>query len=159
MIEVMAAVSAATSAFGAIRKGFEVGRDIESMAGDLSRWMGAVSDINKAEEYKNKPPLFKKSFASGTIEQEALEIFMAKKKADDMREQLRQIITYTRGPSAWQELIKTEADIRKKRQAMIYAQKERQRFWVEVGVSIILGGLIVVGVVWFGMWVYEYKYG
>ena len=159
MIEVMAAVSAATSAFGAIRKGFEVGRDIESMAGDLSRWMGAVSDIKKAEEYNNKPPLFKKLFASGTIEQEALEIFMAKKKADDMREQLRQIITYTRGPSAWQELIKTEADIRKKRQAMIYAQKERQRFWIEVGVSIILGGLIVVGVVWFGMWVYEYKYG
>ena len=159
MIEVMAAVSAATSAFGAIRKGFEVGRDIESMAGDLSRWMGAVSDIKKAEEYNNKPPLFKKLFASGSIEQEALEIFMAKKKADDMREQLRQIITYTRGPSAWQELIKTEADIRKKRQAMIYAQKERQRFWIEVGVSIILGGLIVVGVVWFGMWVYEYKYG
>ena len=159
MIEVMAAVSAATSAFGAIRKGFEVGRDIESMAGDLSRWMGAVSDIKKAEEYNNKPPLFKKLFAAGSIEQEALEIFMAKKKADDMREQLRQIITYTRGPSAWQELIKTEADIRKKRQAMIYAQKERQRFWVEVGVSIVLGGLIVAGVVWFGVWVYEYKYG
>ena len=159
MIEVMAAVSAATSAFGAIRKGFEVGRDIESMAGDLSRWMGAVSDIKKAEEYNNKPPLFKKLFAAGSIEQEALEIFMAKKKADDMREQLRQIITYTRGPSAWQELIRTEADIRKKRQAMIYAQKERQRFWVEVGVSIILGGLVVVGVVWFGIWVYEYKYG
>ena len=159
MIEVMAAVSAATSAFGAIRKGFEVGRDIESMAGDLSRWMGAVSDIKKAEEYNNKPPLFKKLFAAGSIEEEALQIFMAKKKADDMREQLRQIITYTRGPSAWQELIKTEADIRKKRQAMIYAQKERQQFWVEVGVSIVLGGLIVVGVVWFGMWVYEYKYG
>lgn len=159
MIEVMAAVSAATSAFGAIRKGFEVGRDIESMAGDLSRWMGAVSDIKKAEEYNQKPPLFKKLFASGSIEQEALEIFMAKKKADDMREQLRQIITYTRGPSAWQELIRTEADIRKKRQAMIYAQKERQRFFIELGVSIILGGLILCGLVWFGMWAYEYKYG
>lgn len=159
MIEVMAAVSAATSAFGAIRKGFEVGRDIESMAGDLGRWMGAVSDIKKAEEYNQKPPLFKKLFASGSIEQEALEIFMAKKKADDMREQLRQIITYTRGPSAWQELIRTEADIRKKRQKMIYAQKERQRFYIELAVSIIIGGLIVVGVVWFGMWAYEYKYG
>tara|TARA_B100000963_G_C22588119_1_gene654151 strand:- start:346 stop:825 length:480 start_codon:yes stop_codon:yes gene_type:complete len=159
MIEVMAAVSAATSAFGAIRKGFEVGRDIESMAGDLSRWMGAVSDIKKAEEYNSKPPLFKKLFASGSIEQEALEIFMAKKKADDMREQLRQIITYTRGPSAWQELIRTEADIRKKRQAMIYAQKERQRFFIEVGISIIIGALTVAGVAWFGIWLYEYKYG
>ena len=43
MIEVVAAVSAATSAFGAIKKGFEVGRDIESMAGDLGRWMSAVT--------------------------------------------------------------------------------------------------------------------
>tara|TARA_B100000035_G_scaffold26896_1_gene20990 strand:+ start:301 stop:780 length:480 start_codon:yes stop_codon:yes gene_type:complete len=159
MIEVVAAVSAASSAFNAIKKGFEVGRDIESMAGDMGRWMGAVSDIKKAEEYNKKPPLFKKLFAAGSVEEEAMQIFMAKKKADDMREQLRQIITFTRGPSAWQELLKTEADIRKKRQAMIYAQKERQAFFIEVGVGIVLGGLIIAGVVWFGMWAYEYKYG
>ena len=159
MIEVVAAVSAASSAFSAIKKGFEVGRDIESMAGDLGRWMGAVSDIKKAEEYNQKPPLFKKLFASGSIEQEALEIFMAKKKADDMREQLRQIITYTRGPTAWQELIKTEADIRKKRQKMIYAQQERRKFFIELVVSIILGGIIFAIIIWFGMWAYEYKYG
>ena len=159
MIEVVAAVSAASSAFNAIKKGFEVGRDIESMAGDMGRWMGAVSDIKKAEEYNKKPPLFKKLFAAGSVEEEAMQIFMAKKKADDMREQLRQIITFTRGPSAWQELLKTEADIRKKRQAMIYAQKERQAFFIEVGVGIVLGGLIIAGVVWFGIWAYEYKYG
>jgi len=159
MIEVVAAVSAASSAFNAIKKGFEVGRDIESMAGDMGRWMGAVSDIKKAEEYNKKPPLFKKLFAAGSVEEEAMQIFMAKKKADDMREQLRQIITFTRGPSAWQELLKTEADIRKKRQAMIYAQKERRAFFIEVGVGIVLGGLIIAGVVWFGVWAYEYKYG
>ena len=84
---------------------------------------------------------------------------MAKKKADDMREQLRQIITYTRGPSAWQEPYQNRSGYQKKTTMMIYAQKERQRFWVEVGVSIVLGGLIVIGVVWFGVWVYEYKYG
>ena len=138
MIEVVAAVSAASSAFGAIKKGFEVGRDIESMAGDLGRWMGAVSDIKKAEEYNKKPPLFKKLFASGSVEEEAMEIFMARKKADDMREQLRQIITYTRGPSAWQELLKTEADIRKKRQKMIYDQKERQRKVIEYSLATLL---------------------
>ena len=138
MIEVAAALSAATTAFNAIKKGFEVGRDIESMAGDLGRWMGAVSDIKKAEEYNKKPPLFKKLFASGSVEEEAMQIFMAKKKADDMREQLRQIITYTRGPSAWQELLKTEADIRKKRQKMIYDQKERQRKLIEYSLATLL---------------------
>lgn len=81
MIEIVAAVSAATSAFNAIKKGFEVGRDVESMSKDLSRWMGAVSDINKADEYAKKPPLFKKLFAAGSVEEEAMQCFMAKKKS------------------------------------------------------------------------------
>ena len=68
MIEVAAALSAATTAFNAIKKGFEVGRDIEGMAGDLGRWMGSVSDIDKAGEYAKNPPLFKKLFASGSVE-------------------------------------------------------------------------------------------
>lgn len=146
MIEVAAALSVATSAFNAIKKGFEVGRDIESMSGDLSRWMGAASDINKADEYAKKPPLFKKLFASGSVEEEAMASFMAKKKAEDMRYQLKQLISLTRGPAAWDELLKTEGEIRKKRQRMIYEQKERQRKimeWTAITIGIaVFGGFI-----------------
>ena len=145
MIDPITAVATATAAFNTIKNGFQMGRDVEGMAGDLGRWMGAVSDIKKAEEYNKKPPLFKKLFASGSVEEEAMSIFMAKKKAEDMREQLRQLITMTRGMSAWDELIKTEADIRKKRQAMIYAQAERRRQIVE----ICAVGLLVIVVVGF----------
>tara|TARA_B100001057_G_scaffold196467_1_gene197153 strand:+ start:419 stop:898 length:480 start_codon:yes stop_codon:yes gene_type:complete len=157
MIEVVAAVSAASSAFSAIKKGFEVGRDIESMAGDMGRWMGAVSDIKKAEEYNKKPPLFKKLFASGSVEEEAMQIFMAKKKAEDMRAQLKTIITFSRGISAWEELLKTEGDIRKRRQKAIYDQKERQRFWIELILSIIILGAaaaLLVGGIW---WLWDLK--
>ena len=150
MIEVVAAVSAASSAFNAIKKGFAVGRDIESMAGDLSRWMGAVSDIKKADEYNKKPPLFKKLFASGSVEEEAMEIFMAKKKAEDMRNQLKQIITLTRGMSAWDELLRTEGEIRKKRQKLIYDQKERQRKLIEgilIAFLVLLIGGAVIGLI------------
>ena len=148
MIEVAAALSAATTAFNAIKKGFEVGRDIEGMAGDLGRWMGSVSDIDKAGEYAKNPPLFKKLFASGSVEEEAMQTFMAKKKAEDMRAQLKSIIIMTRGMSAWDELLKTEGDIRKRRQKAIYAQKEKQRKVMEIG-AIIFGVVFVGGfVVW-----------
>jgi len=143
MIEVAAALSAATTAFNAIKKGFEVGRDIESMAGDLGRWMGAASDIDKAGEYAKNPPLFKKLFASGSVEEEAMATFMAKKKAEDMRAQLKQLIIMTRGMGAWDELLKTEGDIRKKRQAAIYAQKEKQRKFFEW--SAIFIGICIIG--------------
>jgi len=153
MIDPISAIAMATGAFNTIKKGFAMGRDIESMGKDLGRWMGAVSDIKKAEEYNQKPPLFKKLFASGSIEEEAMQIFMAKKKAEDMRDQLREIISTTRGPSAWKELVHTEAVIRKKRQQAIYDQEERRDFWIEmssIGAAVI--GVVVVGG-WL-LWVY-----
>ena len=151
MIEIAAAISAATSAFTAIKKGLEVGRDVESMSKDLGRWMGAVSDINKAEQYNKKPPLFKKLFAAGSVEEEAMQIFMAKKKAEDMRGQLKNIISFTRGPSAWEELLRTEADIRKKRQKAIYDQQERQKEVLNA-IGIIFLVLLIAGVIVFGLY-------
>lgn len=135
-----------------------MGRDVEGMAGDLGRWMGAVSDIKKAEEYSKKPPLFKKLFQAGSVEEEAMAAFMAKKKAEDMREELKQIISFTRGPSAWQELLKTEADIRKKRQAMIYAQEERRRKVFEIVVAVI-GIAAVIALLSFFVWLVGFDKG
>ena len=143
MIDPVTALAAATAAFTTIKKGFEVGKDVESMAGDLSRWMGAVSDIKKCEEYSKRPPLFKKLFAAGSVEEEAMQTFMAKKKAEDMRDQLKQIIILSRGMSAWDELVRTEADIRKKRQQAIYAQQEMRRKVIEIIAVVVIVGIAV----------------
>ena len=153
MVDPITAVATATAAFNTIKNAFAAGREVESMAGDLSRWMGAVSDIKKAEEYTKKPPLFKKLFNAGSVEEEAMQVFMAKKKAEDMREQLKQIISFSRGPSAWEELLRTEADIRKKRQKMIYDQEERRRKVLEIVaitflVLVIGAFLVTLGYLW-----------
>ena len=151
MVDPITAVATATAAFNVIKKGFQVGRDIESMGGDLSRWMGAVSDIKKAEEYSKKPPLFKKVFAAGSVEEEAMQAFMAKKKAEDMREELKSLISFTRGPSAWDELLRTEASIRKRRQEAIYAQEEYRRKVIE-WIAIALAACTVLGMIGFFVW-------
>ena len=143
MIDPVTALATATAAFNAVKRGVEMGQDIENMAGSIGKWMGAVSDIDKSGEYAKKPPLFKKLFNAGSVEEEALQAFMAKKKAEDMREQLKQIISTTRGPGAWQELIKTEVDIRKKRQKAIYDQKERQKHFFEILAIGFLGTVLI----------------
>lgn len=148
MIDPISALATATSAFNLIKKGFSVGRDVESMGKDLGRWMGAMSDLKKAHEYTQKPPLFKKIFQAGSVEEEAMAAFMAKKKAEDMRDELRQIISFTRGPSAWQELINMEAQIRKDRQKAIYDQKERQRKVIEYSLAALLILIASAGIIW-----------
>ena len=149
MIDPVTALATATAAFNAVKKGVEMGQDIENMAGQIGKWMGAVSDIDKSGEYAKKPPLFKKLFNAGSGEEEALQAFMAKKKAEDMRAQLKSIIIMTRGMGAWDELLKTEGDIRKRRQKAIYAQKEKQRKVMEITAiifCIVFGGGFLIWV-------------
>ena len=49
----------------------------------------------------------------------------------------------SRGMGAWDELLRTEGEIRKKRQRMIYEQKERQRQVIE-WTAIVIGIVLVV---------------
>ena len=39
------AIGAASKAFSMLKRGFEIGRDIESMHGDIQKWMGASAQI------------------------------------------------------------------------------------------------------------------
>ena len=108
----ISAMATASAAFGAIKKGFQVGRDIESMASDLSRWMGAMSDLDMLEKEAKNPPIFKKLFAGKSVEQEAMETFAAKQKAESQRRELQQWIGLTLGKSKWDELVRMEGSIR-----------------------------------------------
>ena len=83
------ALATATTAFNLIKKGFQAGRDVAAMYGDIGKWMGAVSDVNQAEKMSKNPPLFKKLFAGSSVEQEAMDAFAAKKKAEEMENELR----------------------------------------------------------------------
>jgi len=50
VVDPITALAVASTAFNAIKKGFEVGNDLESMAGDIGRWMGAIQDLSDAEK-------------------------------------------------------------------------------------------------------------
>jgi hypothetical protein len=134
----ISAMATASAAFGAIKKGFQVGRDIESMASDLSRWMGAMSDLDMLEKEAKNPPIFKKLFAGKSVEQEAIETFAAKQKAEAQRYELQQWIGMTMGRSKWDELVHMEGSIRKQRQETLYKQRQRRRKFVEIVAWIVM---------------------
>jgi G3E family GTPase len=151
-MEPLSALAAASAAFGTLKKGFAIGRDLESMAGDLSRWMGALSDIEQANKEAKNPPIFKKLLNSKSVEQEAIEAFAAKQKAEAQRKELQQWISLTLGAAKWDELIRMEGQIRKKRQETLYRQRERRQKFVEVVAWIIMlsvgvGALILFAIV------------
>ena len=138
-------MAGATASYNAVKRAIAAGQELESMIGSLSKWMSCLSDLDQAEREAKNPPIFKKLFSGKSIEQEALEIFAAKQKAQQQRDELRQFISLTLGQSKWNELVATEARIRKQRQETMYAQRERRRKFVEiVAWTVMIGAGLAV---------------
>ena len=146
-VTIGAAVSAATSAFNLLKQGFAIGRDIEQMSGDLSRWMSAVSDVDHIEKSAKNPSLFLKMTKGKSVESLALQAFTAKKKLEQQRYELKQYITLTMGMKAWDDLIRMEGQIRKQRQEAIYAAQQRRQKIIEyIAWTVVVGaGLAALG--------------
>ena len=151
MVDPVTAITAATAAFNIIKKGFDMGRDIESMYSDMGKWMGAVADIRHADQMVKNPSVFKKLFNGSSIEQEAMDVFAAKKKAEEMENELRTYVNLVYGPNSWTDILKLQAKIRKDRQEQIYAQQELRRNILNM-IGIVLGA--IVGIIAFSFIAY-----
>jgi|TARA_R110000850_G_scaffold246007_2_gene370899 hypothetical protein len=152
MIDPISAIAMATAAFNTIKKGFAIGKDIESMYSDVGRWMGAVSDIDQAGKMNKNPGVFKKLFAGSSIEEDAMNIFAAQKKAAAMELELKNFVNMTHGPESWNEILALQGKIRKDRQKMIYAQQEKQKEILNI-IGIVLLSSAVIAALVFGFYV------
>ena len=148
------AITAASKAFGAIKAGFAAGREIESMGKDLSRWMGAVSDVDNVEKSaKNASPL-RKLFKGKEIEASAIEAFTAKKKLEAQRQELKSFINFHYGANSWNEILHMEKEIRLQRKKDIYERQEMiRKIWEGVGWVVLF--FTVVGFIVFLAWLYK----
>ena len=139
-------IGGATVAFNALKKGFAIGKDLQDMSGQLTQWAGCMSDLAYAEQ-KNKNPPWWKALNGGSVEADALAIFTAKRKADSMRQELKDWISFTYGPSVWDELVATEGRIRKQKKEQEYRKAEIQEAIITWGISgvILLAGASTLG--------------
>jgi len=78
-----------------------------------------------------------------------LAIFTAKRKADSMRQELKDWISFSMGPSAWDELVATEGRIRKQKKEQEYRKAEMQEAIVTwtLSIMIILTGAAMLGLI------------
>lgn len=133
-------ISGATVAFNALKKGFAIGKDLQDMSSQLTQWAGHMADLGQAEKQVKNPPWWKS--IGGSVEAESLEVFAAKRKAEAMRKELKDYISFTMGPSAWDELIAIEGKIRKQKKEQEYRKAELQEAiitWTISGLLLLIG--------------------
>lgn len=141
-------VAMASTTFKGIQIMVNKGAEIEAVAQKLGAWYAFAADIKEAEKEAENPPIFKKLFDGQSVEQQALNSVIAKKKLEEQEKQIRELIVWAYGVETYQEMIMLRRTIKAKRDKAIYSQRRRRRIMLDSTIVII--GLLVAGAVIFG---------
>jgi hypothetical protein len=127
MIDPVSAFAMASAAYNAVKKGIEMGQELEGMAGQLGQWFSACADVRQAEEEAKNPPLFKKLLARGSVEEEALQNTIRRKKIQEQEKELWQMIIYAYGMETYEEMIQERRRIAAERTRIAHLQAEKRK--------------------------------
>tara|TARA_B100000989_G_scaffold207621_1_gene157350 strand:+ start:4593 stop:4970 length:378 start_codon:yes stop_codon:yes gene_type:complete len=117
----------------------------------MGKWFGAVSDVRKAQQNNQRPPLFKKLFQAGSVEEEALALLIHEKTIKEQEAELQTLLNWRYGFGTWKELIEMRRKIRQERERTIYKQQERKQSLIDGILIVFLIGLlasVLVGFLW-----------
>ena len=118
MIDPFTALSLAAGAVSNMKSLIAAGRDASQA---MAKFAGAYSDINYAAEKAKNPPWWK---FGGSAEEEAINIFTAQKKIQQMKQEVETIISFTHGPKGLEEYKEVLRRVRKQRQESEYRKAE-----------------------------------
>jgi hypothetical protein len=135
VLDPITVIATASAAYNALKKGIEIGRELQDMSGQLATWAGAIADIDYLAKKAENPPWFK---VGGNVQAEAIEIFAAKKKIQAQRDELRTFVQYSYGQSAWEELLRIEAQVRKRKQATDHRAAEIKEKLITIALVILV---------------------
>jgi type II secretory pathway component PulJ len=145
MIEVMAALAVANSAFKSVQTLMERGAELEQMVGQLGKWYTAASDIRAAGELQ-KPSAFRRLVDSKSVETEALNQIIAKKKLLEHERELRSMIVMRFGIESYKEMIQMRRDIRATREQELYAKMRLKQNIVDAAI-LGVGAMVSIAMI------------
>ena len=140
-------VALASSSFRSVQLLVNKGAEIEQVAQQLGKWFSYASDIKQAEKESENPPIFKKLFSGGSVEEEALNATIARKKLEEQEKHIRELIIWAYGKETYVEMMQLRRDIRVRRQTAIYNQRKRRQKIADV-VAIVVGVAVASGVIY-----------
>ena len=120
----------------------------------MGKWYTAISDFRKGQQMQKKPPLFKKLFNAGSVEEEALQLLMHEKKIIEQEKELQALLNFRYGYGTWDELKEMRRKIRDRREKEVYKQAQMRADLMEaiqIGFAILVILGFVGGLIWFAL--------
>ena len=121
------------TALAAIKGGITAGKSIMNMSKEIAGFFDSVDSVKKQHQ-KKKNSMF------ANANEEAMDTWMQKQQAEEAEAALRELITATRGYSAYQDLLKIRRDTLRERKEQERREareaEERQELIIMIGLGI-----------------------
>jgi hypothetical protein len=122
-------------------------KSIEDTFQVVARWQGHASDVLYASQrHKKRTNPLKQIVFSSSVEAEAAELFAHRKRIDNQRKELIQLLRYAYGNEGVEEYRNCMKEVQEQRKREVYAQQEAKdtlikSLWIIVLVAI--GGGVI----------------
>jgi|GEM_PF-1340208 len=147
MIEVVAALSAANAAFNALKRGVEKGKELHEMAGTLSSFFEANEQISEASIESKEVSNAAKLLSKKSIEQQAMEVALAKQRAARLEKELREYLIYTGQGDFYRDMLKQRRIIRQRRLEHASAVAKRKSDTIDIIFAVVAFGIAVGAII------------
>lgn len=137
MIDPVSAFALATAAFNGVKRAVELGREVEDVYSQLSKWAGAVSDLHEciSQHENRKPSIFETIGFAKSETSEAFDMMVAKQKLIEMEKEIHAMFVYGDlqhlGIDGYREFIKLRKEIKENRRELLYDQMRRRKKFIE----------------------------
>jgi|TARA_Y100000033_G_C2757573_1_gene117338 hypothetical protein len=148
MIDPVSAFTAVSAASSAISSAIKAGKDLSNLSGPVAKYAKAEAELNFGASRKKKS-LFSRMTGA---EQAGIDTYFKKLELDQMRAQLREVITIHGKPGAWEAL---QAEIARQRQIQKDELERRAKvrdaiiMWTVLPVILIGGAALLYTFVMF----------
>jgi len=105
----------ANAAFKGVKALVSAGREIEDVVGQLGKWYTAAANFYVGANQKKKPKLFGKSQAEMSVEEEAMQIAVARETIRKQDMQLQSMIKMRYGMDVYKQMMDLRIKLQKER--------------------------------------------
>ena len=135
--EIVAAVQICASAYRFMKTAVNEGRELGDMTRALSKFWDAREEVSVLEQKATNPSKIEKLLGGKSVESQALEITLQKKKAEQLEKELKDLFYWTGNANLWHDMIRERAKIRNLRIAA--ARQKAQNRATMIDLAVIFG--------------------
>jgi hypothetical protein len=153
---------AATAAFNGVKKAVEMGREVQDVFKQLSKWADAADQLYGiiATETNKSPGIFESLNFSKSATAEALDLSAAKLRLQQMEDEIKLMFYYGElqalGQKGYADFIKDRREIKEKRRKLIELQVKKRKKFIENAWYASLLCIAIAAGVYFSILFYEF---